>query len=83
MLYLIGTEYKNVSEIRSILNRHVEAYTLLEGTGAWKGVPERAVTIMIVTDDAERVTRVAEEIKAWNDQEAVLVIALPCEVSFI
>ena len=82
-MYWICTEDKNRAEIVAILNRHFDAYTLIEGHGAWKGLPEPSLTISIVDADPTIVQEVALEIKAWNDQESVMILDIPCTTTFV
>ena len=84
MHYTLATEDKNREGIRSILDQYFEGYSLTPCQGRWKGQHEDGLTISIVGNvDPNTIQQAAEEIKAVNQQDAVMVIASPCELTLI
>lgn len=77
MLYRIFTEDgKQYREnVKQIVNRHFDGYTLLSGRGYWKGKGERSLVIEVVCgkDKENAINSIANEIKVANLQEAVLI----------
>ena len=72
-IYRIFTENVNVEGIRKILDEHFEGYTVLEGSGSWKGMKEDSILIEIDGTTAKKVRSAADAIKRLNQQQAVLV----------
>lgn len=84
MHYTIATEDRNREGIRGILDAYFEGYALIHSEGSWKGTKESSLTISIAGQvNPNSVQQAAEEIKALNQQEAVMVMATPCELVFI
>lgn len=83
MNYLILTEYKNERAIIDILNTHFDAYNSWISTGRWKGQEETSLNVLICHADPNHVQQAAEEIKAYNQQESVMILALPGEVTLL
>jgi hypothetical protein len=79
MLYRILTENKQRQRVENIVSREFDAFTLYTGTGHWNGGKERSLIIEIDADaiKGDAVRNLALEIKALNEQEAVLVQRLP------
>ena len=74
MLYRIFTEDKNQLAIEKILNTYYEGFTIFKGDGFWRLQKENSLIIEIITEDEDaKINKLAEEIKAKNGQEAVLV----------
>ena len=75
----IHTEDVNRDGIIAILDRYFDAYTLIPAIGRWKGKAEASLIIQIADTGAHSaratdvVIRIADEIKALNNQEAVLI----------
>ena len=85
MLHRIYTEDKNRSGIYAVLDSWFAGYTVSEATGAWKGVRENSLVIELVDSDntlLPLVEAVSDAIKAANGQESILVVSIPCSVSF-
>lgn len=82
-MYRILTEDKNRELVYKILNDHVEGYTLTESIGIWKGVQEKSIALDFIGTDYATVRYVAEHIKTWNGQEAVLILTIATEHEFI
>lgn len=77
-LYRIYTETKpNLGEI---VSRTFEGFTILKGTGYWKGQSEESsvIEIMLPVDAFEqrKVRDVARTIQSENKQQAVLVVEI-------
>ena len=84
-LHRIYTEDKNREQIYAILDSVCEGYTVLAGTGAWKGQREASLCIELVDSDdtfGPIAELIAERIKAANKQESILIVSIPCGVSF-
>ena len=77
MLYRILTERKNTTDIATIVSRHFDGFTMLEGHGYWKLRPEPCLIIEIETDEGTKVSTAASEIKHRNLQDAVMVQRIP------
>jgi len=74
MLYRIFTERKNEEEIEKIVSKYYEGFTLIKSEGFWRLIKENSLIIEIVTEDSDKlINDLAKEIKAANNQEAVLV----------
>lgn len=73
--YRIYTENKNLTTLKEIISRHFLSYTLLEAKGIWNRQEEESLIIEIIGEEAREgeVNQVAKEIKAYNQQEAVLI----------
>lgn len=83
MNYLILTEHKNESQVKSVLDMYFDGYTLLSGLGRWKGKEELSMTILVCNAEPNRVQNACEEIKNINNQESVLVMEFRADISFI
>lgn len=82
-LYRIYTENKNLEAVLEIANFALEGYTVLQGTGYWKGKPEPCLVIEWVGSDPFRITGVAAAIKTRNQQETVLLTCQDIQESFV
>jgi len=74
MIYRICTQW--FDNLPSLASAHFDCFTVVEGKGYWKGVPERSATIEIADSSASAYSRVmtlASLIRSTNAQEAVLV----------
>jgi hypothetical protein len=84
-LHRIYTEDKNRAGIYAVLDSWFQGYTVSEATGAWKRIQEKSLVIELVdSDDTLRpmVDAVSDAIKAANKQESILIVSIPCGVSF-
>jgi hypothetical protein len=72
-LYRIYTETKpNLGEI---VSRTFESFTILQGTGYWKGQSEESSVIEVMAhDERGKVQDLARVIRSKNEQQAVLVV---------
>ena len=82
-IYTISTEDKNREFIRERLDLDFPGYKIHEVIGVWKGIEEKAIDIVIVTNDRFAVEKLIERIKYHNDQEAVLLTVVDCEAVLI
>lgn len=71
MTYHLHTEYRR--NLASIVSRHFANFTILRGTGYWKGGSEPSALVEVVTDNRSAVEALAHNIKFVNHQQAVLV----------
>ncbi len=70
-LYRIYTEKtENMPKVKAEIDKQFQGYTLLEGQGVWKAVPESSLVIEIVSESPElpKVKRLAETIRLVNHQ---------------
>jgi len=74
ILYRIYTEDKNSGLIRKILDKVLPAYTVLNGQGVWRSIPESGLVIEYMGQRNDRVIveRLCLEIKQLNQQECVI-----------
>jgi hypothetical protein len=82
-MFRILTEDKNRESVYSILDSHVDGYTLSTGIGAWKGTRENSLAIDLIDVERGTVYQIAESIKQANAQESVLVLEIPVSATFI
>jgi len=77
--YRIYTEHKSPEATEDALalvtGAGFDGFTVYHGTGYWKGIPERNLTIEIITEDLDnvKVVALAERVRVFLKQEAVLV----------
>ena len=78
----IYTEDTGRNVIEQTLRQYVNGYTLLEGIGVYKGTKEFSLIITIIHDDKEidNIIKAAQEIKLFNEQEALWIITENIEV---
>jgi len=74
-LYVRHTENADETLIADIVGKKYPSFTILTGTGYWKGKKENSLVIEIIGDDinVSDINEIALEIKKVNNQEAVLV----------
>lgn len=82
-MYRILTEDKNRESIFRILDAAVDGYTVTPALGSWKGQREASLAIDFIDTPESTVTKIAEDIKAENEQESVLVILFQSHSVFI
>ena len=82
MLYRILTEDKNRDKIEHETRKLFPGFTIIEATGYWKSSKEKSLIIEIWAGDdvyiSPIITTLAERIKAFNNQESVLVQEFKC-----
>lgn len=73
--YRIYTENKNLTTLKEIISRRFLSYTLLEAKGIWNRQEEESLIIEIIGEEVREfeINQMAKEIKACNQQEAVLI----------
>lgn len=85
--WTIHTEFKNVKYIRNLLDSVLGyiGYTLIPCQGAWHGKREKALKIEVIHDKdvSYLITHIAESIKRFNRQDAVLVTSHSIESDLI
>lgn len=82
-MFRIYTEDKNRRKVEAILNKLFYGYTLIQAVGAWKGKTEKSLVIELDGVPRARVEQAAREIKAANNQEAVLIQKIEAEGVFV
>lgn len=80
--FKIYTERLNEEKIKELLSISFDGFTIIHTKGFWKGASEDSVIVEIITKNATLVKAIAEQIKKFNKQEAVLVTsqAVDCEL---
>lgn len=83
-VHRIQTEDVNRDDVLALLDQAFEAYTVNLSLGRWRGKSEPSLTIEVTGTTYEAVSKVAEDIRAMNSQEAVLVSEYePSKVNFL
>jgi hypothetical protein len=83
-VHRIQTEDVNRDGVLALLDQAFEAYTVNLSLGRWKGKSEPSLTIEVTGETYEAVSKVAEDIRSMNSQEAVLVSEYePSKVKFL
>jgi hypothetical protein len=83
-VHRIQTEDVNRDGVLALLDQAFEAYTVNLSLGRWKGKSEPSLTIEVTGTTYEAVSKVAEDIRSMNAQEAVLVSEYePSKVNFL
>lgn len=77
------TLYRNVELVTRLVSAQFPGFTLYYGTGYWGGIAERNLTIEILAEPSAQVENgireLARAIRSGLDQQAVLVVRIPCE----
>ena len=84
--YRIYTERtKALSAQIDEITKVTPAFTLIETSGYWRGIPEKSIIFEIIDDDLtfRDIPRLAQEIKRLGCQEAVLCTKQTIETSLI
>ena len=82
-MYRILTEDVNRESIYSILDSHVDGYTVTPSIGSWRGVRENSLAIDLVGAPRGTVEHVAEHIRLKNAQESVLILEFATTSTFV
>ena len=83
-MYRICTEDVNRPRIEAIIAQHgIDGYSMLTGTGYWKGQRELALILEFVGANQETIRASAQEIRTANNQDAVLIQHIPVEAEFV
>ena len=60
--------------LKNVVNKHLDAFTLSEGYGCWKGEYEKVRILTVISEEMlDEVLHIAEEYKKQFRQESVLV----------
>ncbi len=62
-----------VQKLEKILNGYLEAYTLYQGIGVWRGNKEPSAIVEILADDKLELDNLVKDIKTELNQEAVFI----------
>ena len=81
--FKIYTENKNEDWIKELLNISFDGFTIIYTQGHWKGKQEDSIIVEILTDDKALIKAVSQKIKAYNNQEAVLISGHDVDVELI
>jgi hypothetical protein len=79
----ILTEDKKREMIYDILRQRVDAYSITEMVGSWKGVQEKSLAIDLVNCTMDTAKAIATELKFWNKQDAVLILEIPTTETWV
>jgi len=73
--YRIYTEDVNRAQILELADSYFQGYSVLIATGVWRGKHEPSLILELLAfeNDKHAVTCLAQDIKALNKQESVLV----------
>ncbi len=73
--YRLYTEDKDKGFIEMLLNTCFDGFTLYKTVGSWRGKEEKSLVYEIIEDGGGLYTlrSIAQEIKAHNKQDAVLI----------
>lgn len=85
MLYRLYTERKNIDKIKDIATKYFSGFTILTGTGFWKGEKEESLILEITggKEEKEKVKKLGKDIKKTNDQESILFQSLKNNSTFL
>jgi len=85
MKYEILTENKNIEYIAKTVAKCFTEFSIAEQIGYWQGKSEKSLNITIITDKENEfmVEQVAEQIRSYNQQDAVMVVSSKVNVKFI
>lgn len=80
--FKIYTELMNEDKINELLSISFDGFTVIHTKGNWKGVKENSIIIEIITKNETLVRAIAQAIKTFNKQQAVLVTCqnVDCEL---
>ena len=87
MLYRLFTE--DIMGTEEIAGRFFDGFTVIKGTGYWKGDKEKSLCIEIVVESGAEATtemllhELVETINKQNNQECCLLQKIKCESEFI
>ena len=79
-------EKTNKTVVAVLVSGFFDGFTVLEGTGYWKGTYENVVIVEICSDAADFTTKVTElglALKGTFNQEAVLLETMPSREVFL
>jgi len=84
-LYRIQTEDINRDAIERIFSRRFDGFTILAGSGYWRGTKENCLVIEVLADAeaCDCILSTAEWIKEFNEQESVAVTRQQVEIQMV
>lgn len=86
-IYRICTEAKQVERISTFAGNMFEGCSIWQGVGYWRGKQEQSLMIEVFTTGdigmKLAVLEFAKNVKAINEQEAVLVQEIECRGEFV
>jgi hypothetical protein len=84
MFRIIATENVNRTTIETLAQAYfTSGFTLLEGKGFWGKVSEDSLLILVAGEvNKQKIIHFCDEVKTLNNQECLMVVELPGEVSF-
>ena len=83
MLYRINTENKNKQALLNLVSAAVNGFSTIEQTGYCRGKPQPSICIKIVTTNKPLIDQLCKDICQLNDQNAVLLEAIPAVYGLI
>jgi len=84
-LYRIQTEDINRDAIERAFSRYFDGFTILAGSGYWRGTKENCLVIEVLAEakDCDTVLGIAEWIRGFNEQESVAVTWQQVEIQMV
>lgn len=81
----ILTENKNIGYIAKTIAKYFTGFSITEQTGFWQGKQEKSLNITIITEKENgfMVDRIADQIRSYNQQDAVMVVSSKVNVKFV
>ena len=81
--YDIYTENKNKPWIQELATARFGSFTIFTAEGSFQGVQEGSLIISVIDTEPSFVQQFAEEVKRWNEQQAVMIVTTLCDVQNI
>lgn len=80
--FKIYTENLNEDKIKELLSISFDGFTIIHTKGFWKRTEEDSIIVEILTENETLIKAIAQVIKGFNKQEAVLITshAVDCEL---
>jgi hypothetical protein len=82
-VHRLYTEKKNRAAIVRLIGEQFESFTLQPVSGYYRGKPEQAIVIEIVSASISDVRKIAEKIKTMNGQKSILTIRFRAEAETV
>ena len=85
MLRIIVTENTNKLAVKTLAkNFFPDGFTILKGKGFWGDTSEKSLLLLVAGEISPATIKAfCNQVNIFNNQECVMVIELPGEVSFI
>lgn len=71
-----STRKTQKATIQSIMEAHVESFTIVEGDGCFRGAHEHAFLVYVTTQSEQLLVKLAEDIRSTLNQEGVGYVKL-------